>query len=147
MSSYFKAFIVNCNSLVQRSKVDNDVKVSDETHWSLVLIFRWSFRELFYINGFFWSYRCGLGTRGDSCEDIPDVCNVFNPCSTMGACRNYFGTAYCSCQISMYKDVMYTEWCYPRGIFFKIFFNTKLHILIFIQKSPATVDFMVFYYI
>lgn len=78
-------------------KVDNDVKVSDEIYWFFVLIFRWSFRELFYINGFFGLYRCGFGIRGDLCEDILDVCNVFNLCLIMGVCRNYFGIVYCFC--------------------------------------------------
>lgn len=45
-------------------------------------------------------YRCSAGTRGDTCEDIPDVCNVVNPCTTMGSCTNLNGTAECFCQIS-----------------------------------------------
>lgn len=44
--------------------------------------------------------RCNAGTRGDVCEDIPDVCSVISSCTSMGDCKNSNGTAECVCKSS-----------------------------------------------
>lgn len=52
-------------------------------------------------------YRCSAGTRDNTCEDILDVCDVVNPCTAMGLCKNFNGTAECSCESSKLHVNMY----------------------------------------